>query len=231
MSSSRKHDTPPSCCNRPMNRHGTSANRQRYRCPLCHTVIIDGPLLRLPTAYGHVYADARGREIIHLSVGHPFANTGGWQYLARYRVMYELNKVLRCDEHVHHVDLDISNNSIENLELVTATYHGCLHASAVALAGYRDALGKFDKTVVSICTILQCTKKQAITLLTTLPQSDRTIINWCACAFITPSVFDHIDTLVKLTDDEWSIICWVASLSTSTTIECAADDLLQCRTS
>lgn len=89
----------------------------------------------------------------------------------------------------------------------------------------------FDKTVASICAHLSCTHKQAVTLLTTLPQSDTTIVDWCASAFITPSVFDHIDTLVKLTDDEWSIIWSVQTYSaTPTTIECAADALLQRRT-
>lgn len=88
----------------------------------------------------------------------------------------------------------------------------------------------FDKTVTSICAILQCTRKQAVTLLTTLPQSNTTIVDWCACAFITPSVFDHIGTLVELTDDEWSIIWSTETYSaTLTTIECAADYLLQHR--
>lgn len=130
-----------------MNRHGTSISRQRYRCPRCRTVIIDGPLLHLPAgyAYGNVYFEARGRAIIHLFVGHPFANTGGWQYLARYRVMYELNKTLRRDEHVHHIDTDRSNDDIQNLELLNCTYHGRLHASAAALAGYRS--GRFVEYV------------------------------------------------------------------------------------
>ena len=88
----------------------------------------------------------------------------------------------------------------------------------------------FEKTVASICAILHCTHKQAVTLLTTLPQSDATIITWCECAFITPSVFDHIDTLVELTDDEWSII-WQTMVyrASPTTIERAAADLLQRR--
>lgn len=85
--------------------------------------------------------DARGRHRIQLGKGTPYANSGGWQWLARYVVMEALGRKLRSDEHVHHRNGDKSDNRLENLEVLAAEYHGRLHGSACVIA--RDELGRF----------------------------------------------------------------------------------------
>lgn len=89
-----------------------------------------------------VRRDRRGRAWIWLGLGHPLANSGGWQYLSRYLVMSDLGRVLRSDEHVHHRQSH-RDDSLSNLEVVLAEFHGRLHASAATLCGWRDDLGRF----------------------------------------------------------------------------------------
>lgn len=89
---------------------------------------------------GKITTDPRGRKRIYLGKGHPAANSGGWQWLARYVVWEESGVVLRSDEHVHHVDHDLTNNAPENLEVRLAEYHGRYHALHTIL---RDGKGRF----------------------------------------------------------------------------------------
>lgn len=89
---------------------------------------------------GQITTDARGRKRINLGKGHPAANSGGWQYLSRFRVWQETGAVLRTDEHVHHLDDDKTNDEPENLEVRLAEYHGRYHATHTVL---RDWKGRF----------------------------------------------------------------------------------------
>lgn len=87
--------------------------------------------------------DPKGRYRVHLWRGHRFANRAGWQYRSRLVVSYAINAPLARDEHVHHLDGDIQNDVISNLEVVAASYHGQYHASILTLTGSRDRFGKF----------------------------------------------------------------------------------------
>lgn len=61
-----------------------------------------------------------GRWIVGLGVGHPWANSAGWQYLYRVLVAWYLSRPLHPDEQVHHVDRDMSNDDPRNLQVVVA---------------------------------------------------------------------------------------------------------------
>ena len=95
----------------------------------------------------------RGWVRVQLGKGHPYANSGGWQWEHRLVAMEQLGRVLRTDEHVHHKDLDRANNRPENLEVRAAAYHGRLHASWVILSGHtweRDSCGRFTGRLVEL---------------------------------------------------------------------------------
>lgn len=95
-----------------------------------------------PQAFGNETRDSRGRVRVCLGQRHRFANSAGWQYRYRLIVAYELGRLPRKDEHVHHKGpLD----QVEDLELLLAEYHGALHAYAVELAGYRATDGRFTE--------------------------------------------------------------------------------------
>lgn len=69
------------------------------------------------------FLDSHNRRRIQLGVGHPFANTGGWQIYARYSVMCELGRTLSRDEEVHHVDDNKTNDDGRNLVVVNVDHH------------------------------------------------------------------------------------------------------------
>lgn len=74
---------------------------------------------------------------------HPAANSGGWQWLSRYRVWEARGERLRTDEHAHHEDLDLTNDSPANIAVLLAEYHGRLHGWATVLYRLRDEHGRF----------------------------------------------------------------------------------------
>jgi len=67
-----------------------------------------------------------GRRYIYCP-SHPGAING--KYVLEYRLVVEskIGRVLSPDEVVHHIDGDPTNNSIENLEVLTSSEHRKLH--------------------------------------------------------------------------------------------------------
>jgi hypothetical protein len=81
----------------------------------------------------------RGRVRVTLGVGHPRANTGGWQYRYRLVVLYALGAdALLPGQHVDHVNGVVDHDEIENLRVLDAEYHGRWHAFLFETAGMRD---------------------------------------------------------------------------------------------
>lgn len=75
-----------------------------------------------------VWTNSNGRLCITLGVGHPYANSAGWQYVYRYKMMNYLGRRLHRDEHVHHLDRDYNNNELSNLRVVGSSDHGTIHS-------------------------------------------------------------------------------------------------------
>jgi len=73
----------------------------------------------------------KGKYIYVYSPNHPFAvkSKGGKGYIMKHRLIMEkhLGRYLKPDEVVHHIDGDIENNKIKNLELTTNSKHLSLH--------------------------------------------------------------------------------------------------------
>lgn len=136
------------------------AGRQRWRCQRgCGDTVWPGVARRRPAECLRLVADNRGiwraevgvegyrltqsprrrRWRVSLGKGHEFANTGGWQWLARFLVADVLGYMPRTDEHAHHVDHDHRRLErtldLTNLMLVLAEYHGRIHATHTDLAG------------------------------------------------------------------------------------------------
>lgn len=139
---------PPVCCDRVMQRHGSS----RRRCTICRSTIVPTYARRLTrTPLGWrvtwsteglpIWHDDKGRACITLPSHHPYANSAGYQRLARFLIAEELGYLPRPDEHTHHVNRDLTDDRVDNLELVSVAYHGQLHASA-AFVG-RGVDGRF----------------------------------------------------------------------------------------
>jgi hypothetical protein len=65
---------------------------------------------------------------VWLSSGHPYANSGGWQYLHRYLMMRRLGRTLGTYEHVHHADDSPKDTTdIRHLEILEDVDHGLYH--------------------------------------------------------------------------------------------------------
>lgn len=84
----------------------------------------------------HNYKDGlrRGHDCGYLRV------TGG-KYLHRVIMERYLGKKLRTNEHIHHVDGNVVNNNISNLEIVNNSAHRKIHAKVCK----RDRRGRFSK--------------------------------------------------------------------------------------
>lgn len=138
----------PVCCNRTMHGHGP----RQFRCPVCRSTVVPTYARRLTrTPLGWrvtwstdglpIWHDDKGRACITLPSRHPYANSAGYQRLARFLIAEELGYLPRSDEHTHHVNRDLTDDQVDNLELVSVAYHGQLHASA-AFVG-RGVDGRF----------------------------------------------------------------------------------------
>ena len=66
--------------------------------------------------------------IMDLFKSHPNADSKG--YVRRHRLVMErkIDRYLRDDEIVHHIDLDKKNNHIDNLKIMTKSTHMKLHS-------------------------------------------------------------------------------------------------------
>lgn len=60
--------------------------------------------------------------------GHPRANNRGYVLRSRFVMEQKLGRFLRSDEQVHHKDQDETNDSPDNLEILTPRDHGKLHS-------------------------------------------------------------------------------------------------------
>ena len=69
----------------------------------------------------------RGYVLI-LQKDHPLADSKG--YIPEHRLVMcnHLNRLLSSDEHIHHLNGNIQDNRIENLQIVTASEHRIIHA-------------------------------------------------------------------------------------------------------
>jgi hypothetical protein len=85
--------------------------------------------------------DQPERLCVTLGVRHPFANSAGYQRLARFVIADAIGYLPDAMTHTHHVDRNAMNDAIDNLELISAQYHGRIHASGVCVGRGRD--GRF----------------------------------------------------------------------------------------
>lgn len=69
----------------------------------------------------------KGYVRVWLGRGHPFANSGGWQYAHRLAMMEKLGRRLEPFEHVHHKNGDKASADPERLQVLHAVDHGMLH--------------------------------------------------------------------------------------------------------
>jgi hypothetical protein len=91
--------------------------------------------------------------MIGYSPGHPMANKSGKIYEHRYVMANHLGRMLLTDEHVHHVDGNKTNNSLDNLVLMTNSEHMRMHTTE----RYR-LIGKSERCdIVNECR--QCKKE------------------------------------------------------------------------
>lgn len=135
------------CCGRPMRARNT-----RYLfCSVClSTGYPPGiRLIRTPNGWDladratiglNVWVDHKSRRCVTLHPRHPYANSAGYQRLARFLIAESLGYLPRSDEHTHHRN-GISDDSLGALELVAVEYHGRIHASAIYVGRGED--GRF----------------------------------------------------------------------------------------
>lgn len=84
---------------------------------------------------------------------HPFANSGGWQYLHRYLLMRSLGERLSSEEHAHHSNgAPKDSTNVRDLHVMGVIDHGVYHRgvrrrthTGPELWGPRDAKGRFTK--------------------------------------------------------------------------------------
>ena len=86
---------------------------------------------------------------MYLGVGHPYANTGGWQWRSRLVMQEVLGRKLHSTEHVHHVPevpgapANRADDRPERLEVLACEYHGRIHAFATLVHRWRMDDGAF----------------------------------------------------------------------------------------
>jgi len=151
----------PSCCEHPMRNKGPArpGSPIRWLCLFCGKY---GPALGEPKTRLRLCAhedggwllyegrrgmpvtvDKRNRRRVFLGTRHPYANSGGWQYLARFLVMDALRRRLGSREQVHHGDGNRLHDQLRNCEALIPELHGRYGAAASSLGGFRNDLGRF----------------------------------------------------------------------------------------
>ena len=58
---------------------------------------------------------------------HPLANKSGIVYYHRHVVSEKIGRWLKSSEHIHHIDGNRSNNSLNNLKIITLSDHAKIH--------------------------------------------------------------------------------------------------------
>lgn len=167
--STPRHDIRPAClsCSRYMESMGRrwrcrscqrTVSKSRRRPRKCRRLIVGSGAPRVVESGTRGYRvsqdDETGRWRVQLGKGHPYANSGGWQYLYRALVMFALDRPLAPQEQVHHVDEDRENDRLENLLVVIPppgvyreqwNHHGWRNPWTVA--EWSDAEGRFVEHV------------------------------------------------------------------------------------
>ena len=97
----------------------------------------------IPPLAANEVQESRGRVRVYLGVGHPDANSGGWQWRSRLVMQRLLGRKLHKSEHVHHlpqrygVPANRADDRPERLEVLACEYHGRLHAFATNVYRWR----------------------------------------------------------------------------------------------
>jgi hypothetical protein len=93
---------------------------------------------------GHKYVTPQG--YVAIKVGkHPMAYSDGYILEHRLVMSQHLGRALATDEHIHHIDGNKQNNSIENLQIIENSEHQILHESSCRL-NTAEAIEKRVKT-------------------------------------------------------------------------------------
>lgn len=75
--------------------------------------------------------NAKGYYRVILPAGHPYANSGGWQYLHRYVAMRHLGRRLTRHEHAHHKPgASLRTTNPADLQVLEEATHGRYHRNA-----------------------------------------------------------------------------------------------------
>jgi hypothetical protein len=82
-------------------------------------------------AASHAWSGGRkrlqGREMVYVGRGHPMAPTQRYVMTHRLVMAEALGRPLEPTEHVHHINLDPTDNRLENLVVLTKGQHMRLH--------------------------------------------------------------------------------------------------------
>lgn len=71
--------------------------------------------------------ELRGRKKVYVGRDHEMADQGGYVFEYRLVAAAALGRMLAVEEHVHHIDLNETNNAPENLVVVTSSQHRRIH--------------------------------------------------------------------------------------------------------
>ena len=82
---------------------------------------------------GGISKDSKGYTKLNINlidpIYHNMCDSSGWVLEHRYRMACKIGRPLNKNEIIHHIDGDISNNNLENLELTTRADHMRSHKS------------------------------------------------------------------------------------------------------
>ncbi len=67
------------------------------------------------------------RVFLHVGTDHPMASATGYVLEHRLLMAHAINRHLRPAEHIHHIDQDRMNNSLDNLVIVSRSQHTRIH--------------------------------------------------------------------------------------------------------
>ena len=93
--------------------------------------------------FGAELRDGRGRVRVWLGRGHRHSDASGYAWRYRLVVAYALDRLLRPDEHVDHINGAVDDDRVPNLRLLGAEFHGAYHAWLFEIAGCRASDGRF----------------------------------------------------------------------------------------
>ena len=126
-----------------------------------YTIKKQGMFEGYPTRFlqGHSHASAkRGKEhykyrngrycrlgytMVLISREHPMADKNGYIPEHRYVMSQHLGRPLTSKEQVHHINGNISDNRLENLEILTCSQHRIIHATKWNRENIAEAFSKF----------------------------------------------------------------------------------------